>query len=45
MIGGFALGGAMLGYAWLGPLGVVVGLGAGIAAGGSIAEQGRFYRR
>jgi hypothetical protein len=44
MILGFAMGGAMLGYAWLGPLGVVFGLGAGIAAGGSIAEKGRFYR-
>jgi len=45
MIIGFALGGAMIGYSWLGPLGVIVGLGAGIAVGGSIAEKGRFYRR
>jgi hypothetical protein len=44
LIGGIALGGAMVGYAWLGPLGAIIGLGAGIAAGGSIAENGRFYR-
>ena len=40
-----ALAGAMIGYSWLGPLGVIFGLGAGIAAGGSTAEKGRFYRR
>jgi hypothetical protein len=41
----FGLGGAMMGYAWFGVLGVVIGLGAGIAAGGAIAEKGRFFRR
>ena len=45
MVGGAALGGALLGYAWLGPLGAVLGLGAGLAAGGSAAENGRFHRR
>jgi hypothetical protein len=42
---GFGLAGAMLGHAWLGPLGAVFGLGGGLMAGGSIAEKGRFYRR
>jgi hypothetical protein len=45
MISGFALGGAMIGYSVLGPLGLILGLGAGIAAGGSTAKKGRFYRR
>jgi hypothetical protein len=45
MIIGFALGGAMVGYVWFGLLGAVFGLGAGIAAGGAVAEKGRFYRR
>jgi hypothetical protein len=45
MILGFALGGAMIGYAWLGPLGIVFGLGAGLMAGGSLAEKQRFFRR
>ena len=44
LIGGIALGGAMVGYAWLGPIGAIIGLGAGIAAGGSVADKGRFYR-
>ena len=39
------LGGALLGYAWLGPLGAALGLGAGLAAGASVAEKQRFYRR
>ena len=42
---GFGLGGAMLGYAWLGPLGAALGLGGGLAAGASFAESQRFYRR
>jgi hypothetical protein len=41
----FALGGAMVGYAWFGLLGAFLGLGAGIAMGGATAEKGRFYRR
>ena len=41
LVAGVALGGAVLGFAWLGPLGAVVGL----MAGGSCAEKGRFYRR
>jgi hypothetical protein len=45
MILGFGLGGAMLGYAWLGTLGVIFGLGAGIMAGSSLPEKWRFYRR
>ena len=42
---GLGLGGAMLGYAWLGPLGAVFGLTGGLAAGASLAEQQRFFRR
>src|SRR5207248_2756826 len=34
LVAGFALGGVALGYAWLGPLGAAVGLGAGLMAGG-----------
>jgi hypothetical protein len=45
LILGVALGGAILGYTWLGALGAVFGLGAGIMAGGSMAEKGRFHRR
>jgi hypothetical protein len=45
MILGCGFGGAMLGFAWFGVLGAVLGLGAGLAAGGSFAEKGRFYRR
>ncbi len=41
----FALEGAMVGYFWLGPLGAIVGLGAGIAAGIWFVEEMRFYRR
>ncbi len=39
-----ALGGAILGYNGLGVLGLILGLGAGLAAGGSFVEKGRFYR-
>ena len=42
---GFALGGAMIGLALAGPIGALLGLGAGLAAGCSIAERNRFYRR
>ena len=42
---GLGLGGALLGYSWLGPLGAALGLGAGLAAGASAAEEGRFFRR
>jgi hypothetical protein len=35
----------MVGYVWFGVFGVVIGLGAGIAMGGAIAEKGRFFRR
>jgi hypothetical protein len=45
MIGGFAPGGAMLGYALFGPIGGVLGLGAGLMVGSSIAAKGRFSRR
>ena len=42
---GLGLGGALLGYAWLGPLGAALGLGGGLAAGTSAAEKERFFRR
>jgi len=42
---GLGVGGAVLGYAWLGPLGAALGLGGGLAAGASFAESQRFYRR
>jgi hypothetical protein len=45
MIGGFALGGAMLGYALFGPIGAFFGLGGGLMAGGALADKARFYRR
>jgi hypothetical protein len=41
---GCGLTGAAIGFSWLGVVGGLVGLGAGIAAGGRIAERGRFYR-
>jgi hypothetical protein len=37
-------GGLALGLAFLGPLGAILGLGAGVAAGGSFVESRRFYR-
>ncbi len=37
--------GAGLGFACLGWVGGALGLGAGIAAGGSFVEAGRYYRR
>jgi hypothetical protein len=42
---GFGVGGAVLGYMWLGLFGALIGFGAGLAAGSSVAERGRFYRR
>jgi hypothetical protein len=44
MIVVFALEGAFLGCLWLGPLGAIFGLGAGVATGGSFVARGRFYR-
>ena len=38
------LGGLLLGLALLGPIGAILGLGAGVAAGGSLASSNRFYR-
>jgi hypothetical protein len=45
MIIGFALGGAMVGYASFGLIGAFFGLGAGLTVGGRFAEKNRFYRR
>ena len=39
-----ALIGAILGYNGLGVLGLLVGLGAGLAAGSSLVQKARFYR-
>ena len=39
-----ALCGLLLGLACLGPIGAILGLGAGIAAGGSFARSNRFHR-
>jgi len=39
------VGGAMLGYSCLGPMGAALGLGGGLAAGASAAEKQRFFRR
>jgi hypothetical protein len=36
--------GAILGLGWLGPLGAIVGLGAGVVAGGSFVRSNRFHR-
>ncbi len=44
LVAGFALGGAAVGYAWLGPLGAALGLGGGLMAGDSVAGRGRFFR-
>jgi hypothetical protein len=40
-----ALVGAVMGYNTLGVLGLLLGLGAGLAAGSSLVEKGRFFRR
>ena len=42
---GLGLGGAMVGYAWAGIIGGVLGFGAGAAVGGTFVERQRFYRR
>ncbi len=39
------LGGAVLGLTCFGWVGAVIGLGTGIAAGGSLVESQRFYRK
>jgi hypothetical protein len=44
-VAGFGLAGAILGLVWLGPLGAILGLGAGLLAGGWFAGKGRFSRR
>jgi hypothetical protein len=48
MSGGIMVGagccGLLLGLACFGPIGAVLGLGAGVAVGGSFAESSRFYR-
>jgi hypothetical protein len=44
MVIGFALGGAMMGYALFGLLGAFFGLGAGLMIGARFAEENRFYR-
>ena len=45
MVVGFGLAGAILGLVWMGPLGAIPGLGAGLLAGGWFARRGRFFRR
>jgi hypothetical protein len=45
LIMSIALGGAVVGFAWLGPIGAFLGMGAGLMAGGAITEKGGFYRR
>jgi hypothetical protein len=40
-----ALSGAILGYHGLGVIGVLLGLGAGLAAGSSLVQKEGFYRR
>jgi hypothetical protein len=45
MVVGFGLVGAALAFAWLGPLGAILGLAGGLLAGGWSARKGRFYRR
>jgi hypothetical protein len=36
--------GAMVGFTLSGFAGAVLGFGAGVMAGGAVAERGRFYR-
>jgi hypothetical protein len=40
-----ALVGAILGYNQLGVLGLILGLGVGLAAGSSLVAKERFFRR
>jgi hypothetical protein len=44
MVAVFGLAVAALAFCWLGPLGAIAGLGAGLLAGGWAAAKGRFYR-
>jgi hypothetical protein len=44
LVAGLGLGGVVLGYAALGPLGALLGLAGGLAAGGRVAVEGRFHR-
>jgi hypothetical protein len=44
LILGVALGGAFIGFGIAGPLGGLLGFGAGLTAGAAIAERGGFYR-
>src|SRR5262249_31089712 len=44
LILGFALGGAFIGFGLAGPLGGLLGFGAGLSPGAAIAERGRFSR-
>jgi hypothetical protein len=41
---GVGLGGALVGGTWAGPVGAVVGLGAGLAVGSALAVRGGYYR-
>ena len=45
IVASFAVGGGAIGYSWLGLFGALLGLGAGLMAGGWFAESQRFYRR
>ena len=45
VVASFTLAGGVIGYSWLGAIGVVVGIGAGLMAGGWFVESQRFYRR
>jgi hypothetical protein len=40
-----ALGGAVMGYNVLGVLGLLLGLGSGLAGGSAFVQKARFYRR
>jgi hypothetical protein len=44
LVAGSAASGAIAGFGLLGPLGALLGLGAGLVAGESMARKGRFYR-
>ena len=44
LVTGSAVAGALCGYGMLGVAGAVLGAGAGLMAGGTLAERGRFYR-
>jgi hypothetical protein len=44
LVAGFGLGGVVLGFCALGPLGALLGLAGGLAASGRVAVKGRFHR-